>query len=443
MNRAHLLLILSAGLLACDDEASGGDGGGPPASGCPVPAGPGLEHAGTIAADETWAAADGPHLLTFDVDVAEGARLTIEPCAEVRVQGGRSIVVEGSLVAEGTAETPIAIVADDAAAPWGHLQVFAPGTVRLAHVRLEGGGADEANAYGTLEARGDQLAPAQEILHVDHVQVLRSAGFGVSLRGGAAFTAGSRELTVSESAKAPLRILPRLASNVPTGTYTGNAVDAIQIETEAYGDVTLGDVTLRDRGVPYRVGGEDSAGTLVVSGEVGKVTLTLEPGVVLAFARNEAAALVIGAAAGAPSSAALVARGTAERPIVFTSASDTPAAADWQGLVFDGIPDPETALEHVEVRFAGGPSRANSHHCEPDGAFSTDEDAAISIYGQPASAFVTNSLVADSGRIGVNLAYQGDFVDFAPTNVFEAVPGCDVSRPRNPDGTCPASSACP
>jgi hypothetical protein len=435
--RASVVATALLTLVGCGGPSTdGADDGGPP-NACQTPTGPGIEHSSTISSDETWAAADGPHVVTFGIDVAPGARLTIEPCSQVRIRGGYSLVVEGELVAEGTAETPIEFVADDSTQPWGAIQVFAPGTVSLAYATLEDGGGDTSNAYAALEARGDQYSPAQEILHVDHVTVDRSSAYGVSLRAGGAFTSDSRDLVVTGSSKAPLRILPRLASNVPTGSYTGNAVDVIAIETEAYGDVTLEDVTLHDRGVPYRVGDEVTLGDFIVRGDTTRVALTVEPGTILQF-KADARLEIDNDSAGA----ALVAAGTPDAPIVFTSAAATPAAGDWAGVVFGGAPDAQSRLEHVEIRYAGGASMADSFHCEPDGAFSLDENGAVSIYGEPGSEFITDSLVADSGRLGVNLAYDGSFVDFQPTNEFVDVPGCDVSWPRDLDGNCPASSPC-
>jgi hypothetical protein len=435
--RAFVVVTVLVTLAGCDDGSTdGGDDGGPPGA-CEAPIGPGVEHSGAIASDETWAAADGPHVVTFGIDVAAGARLTIEPCSQVRLRQGYSVVVEGELVAEGTAERPIELVADDPTEPWGSIQVFAPGSARLAYVTLQDAGGDTSNAYGALEARGDQYLPAQEVLFVDHVTVVRSSAYGVSLRAGAAFTADSSDLIVTGSSKAPLRILPRLASNVPTGSYTGNAEDVIAIETEAYGDVTLEDVTLHDRGVPYRVGDEVTLGDFIVRGDTSPVALTIEPGTILQF--KAGARLEID---NDSSGAALVARGTPDSPIVFTSAAATPAAGDWVGVVFGGTPDARSRLDSVEIRYAGGASMADSHHCEPDGAFSRDENAAVSIYGEPASEFITNATIADSGRLGVNLAYFGSFVDFEPTNEFVNVPGCDVTWPRDADGNCPASSPC-
>jgi len=59
--------------------------------------------------------------------VQKGATLTIEPCAEVRIQGGYGITVNGALKAEGTASQPIHVLADDATKPWSGI-IFYGGT---------------------------------------------------------------------------------------------------------------------------------------------------------------------------------------------------------------------------------------------------------------------------------------------------------------------------
>ena len=104
--------------------------------------------------------------------------------------------------------------------------------------------------------------------------------------------------------------------------------------------------------------------------------------------------------------------------------------------------DAANALDHVDVRYAGGPSGANSFHCETDGSFSKSEDAAVSIYVKP-GAFITNSLFSDSKGAGINLAYSDDYVDLKATNTFNAIAGCSVTRPRaKTTGACTASP-CP
>lgn len=422
----------AGGVAACNpsDPTSPAPDGGTPST-CVAPSGPVIEHQATITADETWSA-DSVHLVTFGFSIKKGATLTIAPCTIVKLKAGYSITADGgNLVAQGTPSEPIQFVADDPSQPWGSIMVYAPGTAKLAYATLSDLGA--TSGFAGVEALGDQLLPSQEILDVDHVTIKNSQNYGVSLRAGGAFTKTSNALTITGGKKSPVRSLPRLLSNLPVGSYTGNAVDEITIAPENYGDVNYEDVTFHDRGVRYRVG-DPNTGTRFWIGP-SHFTLTIEPGVKLAFG----AAGLIETKTDKGSTGVLSAKGTAEKPIVFTSASATPAAGDWQGVVFDAA-DPGNALDHVEVRYGGGPSGANSFHCEPDGGFSKSEDALVTIYGEPSSAFVTNSLLSQSKGAGIDLAYTGASVDMRPTNTFEGIGGCKLTTPRPKTGQCPVQA---
>ena len=411
---------------------------------CVTPTGTGTTHSATVSASETWTADTGPHVITADIKVAKGATLTVEPCAQVQMKAGTHLSIEGNVVAEGTASRPITLGAVSSDEAFGAINVWAPGTLSLAYVTVSYGGADTTNSYGAIEARGDQLLPVQGILKVDHVTVRGSQAYGISLRSGAGFTADSQALDITASKLAGLRILPRLASNIPSGTYTGNGQDVIAVETEAYGDVSLEDVVFRARGVPYLVGVDKSLGTLVVGGGSSAVTLTVEAGVTMRFKKNQAAGILIERGSTAsPSKGTLIAVGTAQAPIVFTSASATPMAGDWLGLSFGNKPSATNRLEHVEIRYAGAPSGSNGFHCQPPSKFSTSEDAALSVYGEPAQSFVKNSLIADSAGEGINLAYSGNPVDFLATNTFTNIALCKVSVPRQANGSCPSTVTCP
>ncbi|MBL9025320.1 MAG: hypothetical protein JNL21_24210 [Myxococcales bacterium] len=428
--------IVAVGCVACgDDGGSGGGGaGGTVKNSCEPVSGDGTRHE-SIAGDETWSAADSPHIVGADLLVPAGVTLTIEPCAEIRLEAERKILVEGNLVGAGKADERILFTAADSSAPWGYLEVTDPGRMAFAYTTIEGGGAIGATAFGMVDARGDQLLPAAPVLDFDHVTVRGSSAFGISLRENAGFSETSSDLTITGSAKAPLRILPRLATNVPDGDYTGNTADEIVVENEVGGNIDLEDVTFHDRGVPYQIGGETTLAELVVGPS--PVTMTLMPGVVFAFNPNGRLTVDVSGQTGG----IVVAEGTADKPIVFTSASAAPAGGDWIGIWVEHV-DAATRFSNVEIRYAGGPSGASSFHCEPDGSFS-DEDALITFFEKPDASVLTSSLLSDSPKRGVNLAYYGDTVDLLSSNTFENIAGCKLTTPRPEVGICPSSSPCP
>ena len=87
-----LFALLAA--VGCDDTGNGPDGPAPvpsstgttaPVSKCVAPTGAGTLHKGDVKDGEVWTAAASPHIVEYDVVVRNGAKLTIEPCAIVKV----------------------------------------------------------------------------------------------------------------------------------------------------------------------------------------------------------------------------------------------------------------------------------------------------------------------------------------------------------------------
>lgn len=75
-------------------------------------------------------------------------------------------------------------------------------------------------------------------------------------------------------------------------------------------------------------------------------TLTIEPGCVVRFD------LSTGIRCGDSSAGAVVAKGTAAEPILFTSHAGSPQAGDWQGLAFSEGTLPATELAYCTVEYA-------------------------------------------------------------------------------------------
>lgn len=450
--RALALALIGAvapGASACETSSAESPAPAPAPGGarCQAGSGPTL-HEGDIVGLQTWTAAASPHVLTGDVRVPAGTTLVIEPCAEVLVAGGAHLLVGvpgafeggGTLVAEGTKEMPIAFRGRDGAR-WASVHVVAPGTARFAHVTLENGGGDDFEDNATIHASGDGVLPADPVLAIDDVVVRSSLGPGVVTNRGATFASGSHDLIVSGSGSAsspyPVRIEEHAIDALPTGRYTGNAKDEILLVRA--GDGTDGggltiDATLHERGVPYHVGARPGDSFAVGASTVGSLaTLTIEPGVVMRF-EPESALKVQAFESAVASTGAIRARGTAERPIVFTSAAARPAAGDWSGLVFNGIPRSTNELDHVRIEFAGYSCSCSLVTCSDV----TTYDAAIVLVGPPERAFVTNTVFSNIAGHGVTEGFDGPFVDFRPTNTFDDVSGCAQILPRNVDTTCPA-----
>lgn len=406
---------------------------------CPTTTAGPTFHGEEIVGHQIWRAEDGPHVVMSSIAVRDGATLEIEPCSVVRFAEGTGISVAfpgtpntGTLLAEGNAEQPITFEGQGGAR-WGHLLVHSPGVARLAHVTMTGGGGVDGRG-ATVVAEGDGTATARG-LFVDHVVIEGSLGAGVAMSRRAGFVEGSDALTITGSGSAlhpfPLEIDEHAMGSLPDGDYTGNQVDEILVRPAL---ALSEDATLRELGVPYRIGTSAVDRLSIGAGDdtATPVTLMIEPGVTMRF--HPGTQLRVEHRSGAfAATGRLVAEGTAAAPITFTSAADTPAPGDWVGVWFGGIVDPMTSLAHVRLEYTGADCGCVLVSCTDV----TGYDGAVILSQPPTSMFVRDSVVAHGAGHGFVLGYtgDGDDLDFAASNTFEDLQGCDATLPSAP--TCP------
>ena len=416
----------------------GGDVDPPVKSECVAPTKGPTTHQ-SVNADETWTADGSPHILIYDTTIYK--TVTVEPCAEILIADGKQVTIrgEGKLIAEGTATKRIHIGAKDAAKPFANIRTLSPSIARFAYTTIDGGGVVGATLpvyAGTLMFAGDGSKPTQDTLFVDHVTIAGSLSNGIVLTENAGFAQGSNALVIKGSAVHPLSLLPRTVGTIPVGAYTGNGIDQILLPTT---DGTITETTtLHERGVPYLVGHQATGGDIRVDTQPNKpgATLTIEPGVMMRFKKGGIFHISFFSST-SPAHGSLIAVGTPDKPIVFTSDAATPAAGDWLGLHFGEVPTAIDKLDYVRVEYAGGTSSSGSGSC-PDNS-EGNNDAAIRISGWPGSQFITNTTILGSLTNGIDRGWRDDRekIDFLPTIKFTDVALCNETYPPNAANVCP------
>lgn len=426
MTRSLLVLVALLVAAGCEDPGPADE------QGCPALAGEGEVHGANVEEDATWSA--GLHRVERTVRVRSGATLTLAPCAVVQLAADASLLVEdGTLEAEGTAERPIRLEAAGAE-PFGHLLVQHPGTARLAHVTVEGGGADRFRAHAAVVVWGDGEAPLKPVLHARHLTIRGSVGHGLLLEREGTLAPGSEGLTIEDGGAEAIRVQPLAVSDLPDVALAGNARDEILVTHGALHE----DRTFRDLGAPYRIGeSPDSYLWVRPPTHPGpKVTLTLEAGVELRF--SQGSALIVGVTGSAVDPAGLVAQGTAERPVVFTSGADEPQAGDWQGILFnhsDAATD--NLLEHVVVAYAGGECLCTYNTCVA-GAQANESEGAIRIVRWiPESSFFRAVQLVESASHGVVRGWSADTgASFVDDVTAEGLAGCVETSHKDSSNSC-------
>jgi hypothetical protein len=316
------------------------------------------------------------------------------------------------------------------------------GKATLRHVTLEGGGGDLETLHASLFVRGPAEWPSRRDVLVDHVTINGSLGYGAVVDHAAAFAEGSTDLVIAGAGAGdperpfPLRIGEAAIHTLPKGLYMFNAADELLVYEDPVAPASglREDATMRNLRVPYRIG-QGTNKQMRVEG----ATLTIEAGVVLRFEKG-AGFEVHHQNEDADAQAELVAVGTPDEPVVFTSASPAPAPGDWVGLWFGGRPLAKNRLEHVLVEYAGGDCLCGLATCNAI----TEHDAAILMAHPPATVFLTSSTIAKSAGHGVHRGWQSNSMpSFLPTNTFTDVAGCKETLPVPADGTCTSNPPCP
>lgn len=442
--------------------AEGGD--------CPEDTGSGTEHSADITGSETWTAATGPHYVTSTITVK--GTLTVEACATVVLSEGISIHIgsstdPGKLITKGVYEEetasgpevvrPVIFTSPADDEYWGMLFVSGMGEAEFSStVLIRGGdaGAVSTSRGGALVARGPNDGTLRRMIAADLLVVLESGSFGITLESGAGFKeSANASILVQGSGRLPrpagygasfdpvypVFVEPPGVGTLPPGAYYGSteatfaANDKILVVPR---NAIAVDEQFRERSVPYLIHGSFYMRPNTTA------TLTIDPGVELRFYvdpnGSDRGRMTIGDGASVdPRPVTLDIQGTAEKPIVFTSDAEAPAAGDWVGLYLTASPSAGNKLAFTRILYAGGDGQTNSYGCGP-----RDNDSAVLIRDwRPSDAFIQNVEIHASAGGGIVSGWSSDEdgPDLKSGNTFSEIGNdCAVARWQNATGTaCP------
>jgi len=347
-------------------------------------------HAGIITQSETWAAANNPHLVAGDIEIDSGAVVTIEPGCIVYFIEGRRIRAgyssPGGLVADGTPEQKIrftSMMPDTTPGIWDGLTFSANclSSSILDNCIIEFGG---GNGYGDVYVDGGAVS-------ITNCTIRRSATNGIFFGGegnAPSFTGNMITANVAYPVAVSCNQLGRLGGS----SLTGNAKDTLIVRGTLVNTSARWDTL----GVPLRI--------TEMFQIAGGATLTIVPGSRLVFDKST------GIKVGSTSAGTLVADGTSQKPILFTSSQGNPLPGAWEGLAFYGSAGSGCSLANCVVEYGG-------------------QNQLGSIYIRDSEVSIQTTTVRKGKQYGVFFAGDGRFSSFE-NNVLTTNARCPVSISR-------------
>jgi hypothetical protein len=359
-----------------DSDASATDlldvgAGDLPAAGCP-----GGFAGGEIWSDLTLTKACSPYVIRSSVVIVKGT-LTIEAGAVLLFEPAASLFVEGGrLDVRGTqAENVVFDLygANPSRSPWHGLEFIrgaaSPSQVRYATIRNCG---SPAASSGCVFVSNVSKAT---LVALDHVTIAVAAGNGLLTLGISDFSLTNCTFrNIAKDAFAVWVYAPQFVDIGP-GNDFGGAPIAI------YGSIPI------DTDTVWTSPGTD---IVVISGidVVAQKTIDLSLGAGMKFLFQLGAGIML------DGYSHLTVRGTADAPVVFSSARATPKPGDWAGIyvgVSDGDGLSGLNISHALIEFAGGGSWATG-------------TGGILLDGWPVEAVITDSTIRQNAGEGIHLA---------------------------------------
>jgi uncharacterized protein (TIGR03437 family) len=342
-----------------------------------------------ITGSQVWKASAAPRLVHGVVTVAEGASLTIEAGANILFDGdlNAGIHVLGKLTVTGTAERPVTLrsAGSDSAARWRGVWTDAKtATVNISNAAISGAVTGVEDRGGSVRLSSVEISGSVRAtlaggktasLSVENAKLTNNT-FGIDAFDGASVSATGTRFTNNRTAVSLSRTGLYLASNEFANNQQGVvSEDAGLVKGSGNRVVSGGKTTeaevaaLVTRPSVPNVGGAINADAtwttsqspVLVSSNIhvaSGATLTIQPGVVVRFAPGGDSGITV--------DGSLVAVGTEEKPIYFTSSLDhgtkfnlapggfdttTANAGDWDGIRLNGKTN-TSHIEHATVRYS-------------------------------------------------------------------------------------------
>ncbi|OYT16097.1 MAG: hypothetical protein B7C24_09555 [Bacteroidetes bacterium 4572_77] len=357
----------------------------------------------TLSGSHTWTNQAAPYYAEGTIRfgaVGQGSTLNIEKGTHFRMMEDAQWDIAywdgeyATIIAHGTPEEPIVFTSASpapSAGDWVGL-IFEDGANNCSfnYCVFEYGGSNDY--YGTINVKNAAVG-------FRYCQFLNSQYYGIRMKDNAYFTDFGNN-TFANTGIYPITIWPNYVHTI-TGENTFEQGSAICVDNDCELDIA-GNYIWSNQTAPYIVDG-----FLRVGSAGAGVSLQIEAGTVLKFTSGGGLQIPYWA----DTYGTLVAIGSAEEPILFTSADPLPNPGDWKGIWFDEG-SYNSIINHCEIKYAGG---------------SYDYWGAIYLNDAGSPLSLSNTLISYSGSnaISVDSDDNGSSVDYSNNVSFLNNTGID------------------
>ena len=342
-----------------------------------------------------WDADFSPYIVTGNVTVPDGLTLTIEAGVEVKFNSDRMMIINGTLVAEGTETEHITFTSSQgtpAPGDWRYLSFEgADSGCTLDNCDLSYGGAYAWTCIIGIGSGGSNVQISNSTIShssaygifcyfsgsptITNCTIHDNASYGIYC-SGSSDTPAISNCTIRDNGSYAIRMYANGIEGI-TGpsTISDNSPNAILVPGGNIDGLGDDSAAWYDHGGYYRFSDD-------VQVDDGK-TLTLNPGITIKL-DTVTSMEVLGA---------IVADGTTDRHITFTSSKGSPAPGDWMALVLQNTDGP-CSLDYCDFSYGG---------------YHIIWESMLNISGTGSDVTISNSTLSHSASYGIKCATAGTF----------------------------------
>ena len=358
-----------------------------------------VNHSGSITSDAYW---DNSftHLIVGDVYVSDGVTLTIEEGTLIRFVGDYSITIYGSLIADGTDSQQITFAANygnTAAGSWKYIFFDNPdpGCI-LDYCDIYYGGSSNGELYLRNSENNVQISNcdiefsgsngiylnASDSPIISNCEISNHSGCGIYSDSSGA-NPYINDCSLMYNGSYAIRTYAKNIVNI-TGNmfFSGNGNNSIYVLS---GQANISG-TWFNYGVPYIIGGDIT----IYEGR----TITFSEGITLKFNGNYKLEV----------DGKLIANGTSDKHITFTSNQISPSSGDWKNINFY-ISSNNSILNYCDILYGGSSYGAvYGYESESNVTISNSTiqySATKGIYLNDDDPTITNCTINDNAEYGI------------------------------------------